>query len=88
MDMNLANFGKWWGTGRPGVLHSMGSQRMGHDWATKQQQQRELLFPEGKGRSTENTKAVNTCLNEQVLKLNFKKSKKKKGKKVILNNRF
>ena len=69
----------------------MGSQRMGHDWATKQQQQRELLFPEGKGRSTENIKAVNTCLNEQVLKLNLKKrqkEKKKKGKKVILNNRF
>ena len=72
------------------MLHSMGSQRMGHDWATKQQQQRELLFPEGKGRSIENIKAVNTCLNEQVLKLNLKKGKKKKkkGKKVILNNRF
>ena len=31
-----ANFGKWWGTGRPGVLQSMGSQRVGHlgDWTT------------------------------------------------------
>ena len=27
MDMNWANFGRWWGTGRPGVLQSMGSQR-------------------------------------------------------------
>ena len=28
------NSGNWWWTGRPGVLHSMGSQRVGHDWAT------------------------------------------------------
>ena len=25
----------WWWTGRPGVLQFMGSQRVGHDWATK-----------------------------------------------------
>ena len=25
--------GSWWWTGRPGVLQSMGSQRVGHDWA-------------------------------------------------------
>ena len=30
-----ANSGRWWGTGRPGVLQSMGSQRVGHDWATE-----------------------------------------------------
>ena len=24
--------GSWWWTGRPGVLQSMGSQRVGHDW--------------------------------------------------------
>ena len=24
----------WWWTGKPGVLQSMGSQRVGHDWAT------------------------------------------------------
>ena len=29
------NSGSWWWTGRPGVLQSMGSQRVGHDWATK-----------------------------------------------------
>ena len=33
-----ANFGRYWRTGRPGVLQSMGSQRVGHDWATEQQQ--------------------------------------------------
>ena len=30
MDVNLS----WWWTGRPGVLRFMGSQRVGHDWAT------------------------------------------------------
>ena len=29
------NFGSWWWTGRPGVLRFMGSQRVGHDWATE-----------------------------------------------------
>ena len=29
------NSGRWWWTGRPGVLQSLGSQRVGHDWATK-----------------------------------------------------
>ena len=28
------NSGRWWWTGRPGVLLFMGSQRVGHDWAT------------------------------------------------------
>ena len=32
-----ANFGRQWRTGKPGVLESMGSQRVGHDWATEQQ---------------------------------------------------
>ena len=27
--------GSWWWTGKPGVLQSMGSQRVRHDWATK-----------------------------------------------------
>ena len=27
--------GSWWWTGRPGVLRCMGSQRVGHDWATE-----------------------------------------------------
>ena len=29
------NSGSWWWTGKPGVLQSMGSQRVGHDWATE-----------------------------------------------------
>ena len=35
MDMSLSNSRSWWWTGRPGVLQSMGSQRVGHDWATE-----------------------------------------------------
>ena len=30
-----ASSGFWWCTGRPGVLQSMGSQRVGHDWVTE-----------------------------------------------------
>ena len=36
MDMSLKkNSGRWWRTGKPGVLQSMWSQRVGHDWATE-----------------------------------------------------
>ena len=31
MDTSLS----WWRTGKPGVLQSLGSQRVGHDWATE-----------------------------------------------------
>ena len=34
MDMAWVDSGSWWWTGRPGVLRFMGSQRVGHDWAT------------------------------------------------------
>ena len=30
-----ANSGRQWRTGKPGVLQSMGSQRVGHNWATQ-----------------------------------------------------
>ena len=30
-----ASSGSWWWTGKPGLLQSMGSQRVRHDWATK-----------------------------------------------------
>ena len=29
------NSGSWWWTGRPGVLQFLGSQRVGHEWATE-----------------------------------------------------
>ena len=33
-----ASSGRWWRTGKPNVLQSMGSQRVRHDWVTEQQQ--------------------------------------------------
>ena len=30
-----ASSGSWWRTGKPGMLQSMGSQRVRHDWATE-----------------------------------------------------
>ena len=33
-----ANSGRWWRTGKPGVLQFMGSQRVRHNFATKQEQ--------------------------------------------------
>ena len=55
MDMNLgklgqmctkwtwtwANSGRWWGTGRPGILQSMGSQKVRQDVETEEQQKLE-----------------------------------------------
>ena len=35
MDMSLNKLRGWWWTGRPGVLQSMGSRRVGHDWAAE-----------------------------------------------------
>ena len=35
MDVVWVDSGSWWWTGRPGVLRFMGSQRVGHDWATE-----------------------------------------------------
>ena len=34
-----ANYRRWWGTGKPGMLQSMGSQRVGYNLLTEQQQQ-------------------------------------------------
>ena len=35
MDTTLSELRWWWWTGRPGMLRFMGSQRVGHDWATE-----------------------------------------------------
>ena len=35
MDMSLSKFGSWWWTGKPGVLQSIGSQRVRHGWVTE-----------------------------------------------------
>ena len=36
MDIVWASSGSWWWIGEPGVLQSMGSQRVGHDWVIEQ----------------------------------------------------
>ena len=35
MDMSLSISRSWWWTGKPGVLQSIGSQRVRHDWVTE-----------------------------------------------------
>ena len=35
--------GRWWKTGKPGMLQSMESQRVGYDWVTEQQQKHKKL---------------------------------------------
>ena len=35
MDMSFSKSESWWWTGRPGVLWFIGSQRVGHSWATE-----------------------------------------------------
>ena len=39
--------GSWWWTGRPGVLWFMGSQRIGHNWATELNWTEELVNAKG-----------------------------------------
>ena len=41
-----ASSGRWWRTGKLGVLQSMGSQRVGHNWATKKQHQNSSRIPD------------------------------------------
>ena len=38
--------GSWWWIGKPGMLQSMGSQRVGHDWATELNWPTQVLFSE------------------------------------------
>ena len=38
IDRSLRKFQRQWRTGKPGVLQSMGLQRVGHNWAIEQQQ--------------------------------------------------
>ena len=44
MDMSLSKLWEIERTGRPGVLQSMGSQRVGHDLVTEQQQNFHIIL--------------------------------------------
>ena len=50
------NSGSWWWTGRPGVLRFIGSQRVGHDWAT------ELTDFTGKQLKVKQSEVTQSCL--------------------------
>ena len=43
-----ANSGRWWRTKKPGMLKSIGLQRVGHDWATEQLAPVDLAGRQGK----------------------------------------
>ena len=45
MDMSLSKLRRWWRTGRPGMLQSMGLQRVGHNWATELNWTEQTLVP-------------------------------------------
>ena len=38
---------RWWRTGKPGMLQSMGSQRVGHDWVTELSHKKLLIATQG-----------------------------------------
>ena len=45
MNMSLSKLRRWWRTGRPGMLQSMGLQRVGHNWATELNWTEQTLVP-------------------------------------------
>ena len=60
------NSGSWWWTGRPGVLQFLGSQRVGHDWATELNWTDTytpsfLNLPPTPSRSSQNAKLSSRC---------------------------
>ena len=60
------NSGSWWWTGMPGMLQSMGSQRVGHDWATE--------LKNYKGKSLSGRKFI-TSIRQRVLSTLYKELK-------------
>ena len=64
MNMNLSKLQSWWRTGRPGMLQSMGLQRVGHDWVTELNWIIFKEFPYRLGNTALEARAnFNNCLN-------------------------
>ena len=65
--------GSWWWTGKPGMLWFMGSQRVGHDWATELNWQRQkvdsCLRRAVGGKSEEEWLLMSTRLFGELLKI-------------------
>ena len=80
-----ASSGNWWWTGKPGLLQSRGSQRVGHDWATELNW---LIFMD-----THTYHLIKTKINymSSVVLLNFTfwllKTSKGKGISTFANSR-
>ena len=70
-----SNSGRLWGTGKPGVLQSMGSQRVGHNWATEQQQWKKYTLRFYLLQKRIDTRLPNECnlFNEEIKTRPFNK---------------
>ena len=73
-DISLDKHQEYWRTGKPDMLQSMGSQRVGHDWVTEQHHHPTPNVPEGMQISQERTRflalgedwaIVNDCLQRK-----------------------
>jgi len=60
------NSGSWWWTGRPGVLQSMGSQRVGHNWETELNW---AVTPSSRGSSQPRDQTQVSCIAGSFTKL-------------------
>ena len=59
------NSGRWWWTGRPGVLRFIGSQRVGHDWPTELNWSKIHSLKKGNGHKSFHTVWFHLPLNVQ-----------------------
>ena len=87
MGMSLSkNSGSWWWAGRPDVLRFMGSQRVGHNWATELNW---LTSPYRESDYQNSYSSSRVRPSPPVVKPWFKKKKKKKhhDKKEVLNSK-
>ena len=62
------NSGSWWWTGRLGMVRFMGSQRVGHDWATKLNWDWGRSFLTGHLLENPFTSLLIGCLHREILK--------------------
>ena len=70
-----ANSGRFWGTGRPAMLWSMGLRRVRHDWVTEQKQ--EVTAEKGK-KGFQIWKAIQGSLfTENLIRYNHKDATRK-----------
>ena len=79
MDIVWVNSGSCWWTGRPAVLQSLGSQRVGHDWAT------ELNWNKSKNINSWETRGSEFRLTKTYIKCPGINNKKMRNNKEMEN---